>query len=111
MCLFVQSILWDLDIPQEGATVTYEDNNGCTAMGNTQKPPTRTCHIDIKYLPSATGLNGILFFWKELTCPLTLRTTLPKYYLVFSFVAMPTTYLDMSHQNTHTISTGNINVQ
>ena len=49
MCLFVCSILWDLDIPQEAATVTYEDNNGCIAMGNAQKPTLWTRHIDIKY--------------------------------------------------------------
>ncbi len=49
MSLFVRSILWDLDIPQEATTLVYEDNNGCTAMANTQKPMTRTCHIDIKY--------------------------------------------------------------
>jgi len=49
MCLFVRSILWDLDIPQEAATVAYEDNDGCTAMGNAQKPTPRTRHIDIKY--------------------------------------------------------------
>jgi hypothetical protein len=36
MPLFVRSILWDLDIPQEAATITYEDNDGCTAMGNAQ---------------------------------------------------------------------------
>ena len=40
--LYIRSILWDLDIPQEAATVLYEDNNGCTAMGNTQKPTLRT---------------------------------------------------------------------
>jgi hypothetical protein len=49
MCLFVSSLLWDLDIPQEAATVAYKDNNGCTAMGNAQKPTTRTCNINIKY--------------------------------------------------------------
>ena len=49
MSLYVRSILWDLDVPQEAATVTYEDNDGCTAMGNAQKPTTRTRHIDIKY--------------------------------------------------------------
>ena len=38
MILFVRSILWDLDIPQEAATVLYEDNETCTAMGNAQKP-------------------------------------------------------------------------
>ena len=49
MCLFIRSILWDLNIPQESATITYEDNDGCTAMGNAQKPTSRTRHIDIKY--------------------------------------------------------------
>ncbi len=49
MCQIVHSLLWDLDIPQEAATVAYEDNNGCTAMGNAQQPTTRTCHINIKY--------------------------------------------------------------
>ncbi len=39
----------DLHIPQEAATLLYEDNDGCTAMGNAQKPTTRTRHIDIKY--------------------------------------------------------------
>jgi hypothetical protein len=49
MILFVRSIIWDLGIPQEVATVVYEDNDACTAMGNAQKPTPRTCHIDIKY--------------------------------------------------------------
>jgi hypothetical protein len=49
MSLFVRSILWDLDIPQEAATIAYEDNNGCTAMGNAQKPIAQMRHIDIKY--------------------------------------------------------------
>ena len=30
--LFVRSVLWDLNIPQEAATLLYEDNDGCTAM-------------------------------------------------------------------------------
>ncbi len=47
--LYIRSILWDLDIPQEAATILYEDNDGCTAMGNAQKPTTQTCHINIKY--------------------------------------------------------------
>ena len=36
MCLFIRSELWDLDTPQEAATITYEDTDGCTAMGNAQ---------------------------------------------------------------------------
>jgi hypothetical protein len=49
MILFIRSILWDLVIPQEAATLLYEDNDACTAMANMQKPTPRTRHIDIKY--------------------------------------------------------------
>ncbi len=49
MILLVRSVLWDLEIPQEAATVLYEDNDACTAMGNAQKPTARTRHMDIKY--------------------------------------------------------------
>jgi hypothetical protein len=49
MILFVRSILWDLGIPQEAATILYEDNDACTDMANAQKPTPQTCHIDIKY--------------------------------------------------------------
>ncbi len=49
MILFVRSILWDIGKPQEAATIMYEDNDACTAMGNAQKPTPRTHHIDIKY--------------------------------------------------------------
>jgi hypothetical protein len=49
MCLFVRSIFWDLNIPQEAATIANEDNSGCTAMGNVQKLTTHTHHINIKY--------------------------------------------------------------
>jgi hypothetical protein len=45
----------------------------------------------LSILPSVTGLNGILLFWKESTHPLTLRIPLPKYYLAISFINMPTT--------------------
>jgi hypothetical protein len=46
MSLYIHSILWDLDIPQEAATIVYEDNDGWTAMANAQKPISRTRHID-----------------------------------------------------------------
>jgi hypothetical protein len=35
--------------PQKAATTVYEDNNGCTTMGNAQNPTARTRHIDLKY--------------------------------------------------------------
>jgi hypothetical protein len=49
MILFIRSVLWDLNILQEAATMLYKDNDGCTAMGKAQKPMSRTHHIDIKY--------------------------------------------------------------
>ncbi len=49
MILFVRSVLWDLGVPQEAATILYEDNDACTAMANAQKPTPRTRHMDIKY--------------------------------------------------------------
>jgi len=39
----------DLGVPQEAATILYEDNDACTAMANAQKPTPHTRHMDIKY--------------------------------------------------------------
>ncbi len=49
MILFVCSVLWDFEIPQEAATILYKDNDACTAMGNPQRPTPRTCHFNVKY--------------------------------------------------------------
>jgi hypothetical protein len=49
MSLYVRSILWDMDVPQDAATILYEDNDGATAMANAGKPTPRSRHIDIKY--------------------------------------------------------------
>ncbi|KAL7484622.1 hypothetical protein ACHAW6_010248 [Cyclotella cf. meneghiniana] len=38
-----------MGIPQQVATVMYEDNGACTAMTNVQKPITWTRHVDIRY--------------------------------------------------------------
>jgi hypothetical protein len=50
MILFVCSVLWDLGIPQEDATILYKDNDACSVMGNVQKPTPRTRHMEIKYV-------------------------------------------------------------
>jgi hypothetical protein len=49
MLLYMRSILWDLDVPQEASSWLYEDNDACTAMANAQKPTSRTRHMDIRY--------------------------------------------------------------
>jgi dUTP pyrophosphatase len=48
MILFFRSLLYDLGIEQEQATVLYEDNNGTLLMANAQQPTQRTRHMDIK---------------------------------------------------------------
>ena len=60
MCLYIRSVLWDLDVPQEAATLIYEDNDACTAMANAKKPTSRT-RLDTLTLNislSVTGLNA-----------------------------------------------------
>jgi hypothetical protein len=47
--LFFRSILEDLGLPQEHATVLYEDNSGALMMANAQQPTKRTRHMDIKH--------------------------------------------------------------
>jgi hypothetical protein len=36
MLLYMHSILWDLNVPQEAASWLYEDNKACTAMESSE---------------------------------------------------------------------------
>ena len=46
--LYVRSILNEIGIDQEKATILHIDNHGALLMGNAQQPTRRTKHIDIK---------------------------------------------------------------
>jgi hypothetical protein len=76
MSLFVRSILWDLDIPQEAATIAYEDNNGCTAMGNAQKPTTHTWHIDTKYFALCNWIEHNLIHLERINTSINIAFSL-----------------------------------
>ena len=78
MCLFVRSILWDLNIPQEAATVAYEDNVGCTAMDNAQKPTSRTRHIDIKYFALCEWVEQNLILLERIDTSINIADHLTK---------------------------------
>jgi hypothetical protein len=78
MCLFVWSILWDLDIPQEAATVAYKDNDGCTAMGNAPKPTPRTRHIDIKYFALCNWVKRDLILLESINTSINFADHLTK---------------------------------
>jgi hypothetical protein len=70
--LFVRSILWDLRIPQESATILYEDNDACTAMGNAQKPTPQTQHMDIKYFLLCDWIDRDLMLLEQINTKLNM---------------------------------------
>ena len=78
MILFIRSVLWDLHVPQEAATVLFEDNNGCTAMGNAQKPTPRTRHIDIKYFSLAEWVERDLMILKRIDTAINISDHMTK---------------------------------
>ena len=47
--LYIRSILQDLGLPQDQATIIYEDNQGAIAMANSGRPTKRTKHIDTRH--------------------------------------------------------------
>jgi hypothetical protein len=59
MILFIRSILWDLGIPQQAATLLYEDNDACTAMGNAQNLRLRCNTLTSSTSHYAIGWNMI----------------------------------------------------
>jgi hypothetical protein len=81
MSLYIHSILWDLNIPQEAATITYEDNDACNAMANAQKPTPRTLHMDIKYFALCDWVEQDLLILKRIGTNINLadpfKKTLP----------------------------------
>ena len=78
MSLYIRSILWDLDIPQEAATIAYEDNDGCTAMANAQKPTSRTRHIDIKYFALCDWVESDLIHLERIDTSINIADHLTK---------------------------------
>jgi hypothetical protein len=60
------------------ATVAYEDNNGCTAMGNAQKPTAHTRHIDIKYFALYDWAERNLILLKRIDTSINLPNYLTK---------------------------------
>ncbi|KAL7552295.1 hypothetical protein ACHAWF_018275 [Thalassiosira exigua] len=66
MMLFVRSIMNDLGIPQGAASLLYENNDACTAIGNVQKPTNRTRHIDIRYFALCEWIERDLLFLERI---------------------------------------------
>ena len=47
--LYARSILNDLNVPQDNATVLFEDNRGALLMEQQRQPTKRTRHMEVKY--------------------------------------------------------------
>ena len=47
--LYIRNILEDLNVPQDNATIIYEDNQGCICVAESKKPTRRTRHVDIRH--------------------------------------------------------------
>ena len=76
--LYLRSVMWDLDVPQEAATILYEDNDAATAMGNARKPTTRTRHIDIKYFSICDWIERDLITMERIDTSINLADHLTK---------------------------------
>jgi hypothetical protein len=64
--LFVHSIMWDLGIPQQVATIFYDDSDAATAMANAQKQTTRTRHMDIRYFALSDWVERDLILLEQI---------------------------------------------
>jgi len=62
MILFFRSLLQDVGIEQQDATLLFEDNNGALMMANAMQPTQRTRHIDIKHFTLLDWVEQDLLF-------------------------------------------------
>ena len=65
--LFFRSIFQDLGIPQEDATILYEDNTGALLMANAQQPTKRTRHMDIKHFSLVDWVERDLLLLQDIS--------------------------------------------
>ena len=47
--MYARSILNDLNVPQDNATVLFEDNRGALLMAQQRQLTKRTRHMEVKY--------------------------------------------------------------
>ena len=66
-CLYFRSILNDLGIEQQQATVIYEDNEGVILMANAGKPTKRTRNVDIKFFAIQSWVEQDLLRFKHIS--------------------------------------------
>lgn len=67
--LYIRSILEEINIPQNNATIVFTDNNSAMMMANAQQPTHRTRHMDMKkFVLQDWVQQGLLIFKPINTC-------------------------------------------
>ena len=64
--LYIRSILNDLGISQDQATIIYEDNQGAIAMANAGRPTKRTKHIDVRHFALQSWVEQDIMLLKRI---------------------------------------------
>ena len=64
--LYIRSILDEIGLPQDQATILYEDNRGALHMANSQQPTRRTRHMDIKAFALQDWVERDLIILKQI---------------------------------------------
>ena len=64
-CLYVRSILEEINVPQPCASTIYIDNNGALLMANASQPTRRTRHMDIKTFALQDWVERDLMIFKR----------------------------------------------
>ena len=65
--LYVRSIMNEIQMPQDTATILYIDNHGAMLMGNAQQPTRRTRHMDIKKFSILDWIQRDLLIMKRVS--------------------------------------------
>jgi hypothetical protein len=103
MSLYLRSILWDLGVPQDAATILYEDNDvpWLWQMLASLHPAHVTSTSSSILSKNGLKLNVILWYFVALTLRSTLQTTSPSPSPAFSSIAIETSTWDMYLLHTH----------
>jgi hypothetical protein len=90
--LYVRTILDEIDLPQDEATILYIDNNGALMMGNAQQPTRRTRHLELKKFAIIDWVKKDLLIMKRISTSdncsdaLTKQTCRQLFYRHFDYI-------------------------
>jgi deoxyuridine 5'-triphosphate nucleotidohydrolase len=65
--LYVRTILQEIGLEQQQATILYEDNQGALLMANAQRPTKRTRHMDVKHFAIQQWVANDLLTMKRIS--------------------------------------------